>query len=143
MRLRVAASEIQPRFYVVATATVGAGMLLVAGAGTGRIGCSHPALSQERGIENSDQPQSRHTRISGEGVMGGWLRVRGLLRYNRISAGIRERAADWHFGQTMATIPLIDETAKYQHNIYNRGEPKCNRISRQFSTESVKLYEFA
>jgi hypothetical protein len=32
---------------------------------------NHPAESQERGMENSDQPQSRQTRISGEGVMGG------------------------------------------------------------------------
>jgi hypothetical protein len=42
--------------------------------------CNHPAESQERGMENSDQPQSRQTRTSGEGVMGGWLSVRGLLR---------------------------------------------------------------
>jgi len=41
---------------------------------------NHPADSQERGIENSDQPQSKHTRTSGDGVMGGWLRVRRLLR---------------------------------------------------------------
>ncbi len=40
------------------------------------MGRSHPAESQERGIENSDQPQSRQTRTSGDGVMGGWLRVR-------------------------------------------------------------------
>jgi hypothetical protein len=41
---------------------------------------NHPAESQERGIENSDQPQSRQTCMSGEGVMGGWLKVRGLFR---------------------------------------------------------------
>jgi hypothetical protein len=41
----------------------------------------------------------------------------------------------------MAKIPLIDETAKCQHNIYNRGDPKCNRIKRQFSTESGELAE--
>ena len=48
----------------------------VAGVDCVRMGRSHPAESQERGIENSDQPQSRQTRTSGEGVMGGWLRVR-------------------------------------------------------------------
>jgi hypothetical protein len=32
---------------------------------------SQPAESQERGIENSDQPQSRQTLMSGDGVMGG------------------------------------------------------------------------
>jgi hypothetical protein len=55
-------------------------MEAVAGAGCGRIERNHPAESQERGIENSDQPQSKHTRTSGDGVMGGWLRVRRLLR---------------------------------------------------------------
>ncbi len=47
-----------------------------AGALCGRIERNHPAESQERGIENSDQPQSRQTSTSGEGVKGGWLRVR-------------------------------------------------------------------
>jgi hypothetical protein len=53
-----------------------------AGVGTawGRIGRSHPAESQERGIENSDHPQSRQTMTSGEGVIGGWLRTRLQLR---------------------------------------------------------------
>jgi len=32
---------------------------------------SQPADSQERGMENSDHPQSRQTRMSGGGVMGG------------------------------------------------------------------------
>jgi hypothetical protein len=41
---------------------------------------SQPAESQERGIENSDQPQSRQIRMSGEGVMGGWLKVRWQFR---------------------------------------------------------------
>jgi hypothetical protein len=45
-----------------------------------RIELNHPAESQERGIENSDQPQSRQTWTSGEGVIGGWLNVRGPLR---------------------------------------------------------------
>lgn len=38
---------------------------------------SQPADSQERGTENSDQPQSRQIRTSGDGVKGGWLNVRG------------------------------------------------------------------
>jgi hypothetical protein len=48
--------------------------------GWGRIGRSHPAESQEWGIENSDQPQSRQTIISGAGVIGGWLSTRVQLR---------------------------------------------------------------
>src|SRR5580698_5960098 len=61
------------------------------------------ADSQLLGIENSLQPQSRHTRTSGEGVMGGWLMVRVGLRYSRTSAGITEIDSDWHFGQVMET----------------------------------------
>jgi hypothetical protein len=41
---------------------------------------SQPAESQESGMANSDQPQSRQTLTSGDGDMGGWLRVRGELR---------------------------------------------------------------
>jgi len=41
------------------------------GTACGRGGRNHPAESQERGMENSDQPQSRQTCTSGEGVMGG------------------------------------------------------------------------
>lgn len=67
-------------------------------------GRSHPAESHVGGMENSDHPQSRHTMISGDGVMGGWLSVRGLLRYSRTSAGIRESALDWHFGQAIGDI---------------------------------------
>lgn len=52
---------------------------LFAGA-CGRSERSQPADSHEWGIENSDHPQSRQTRMSGDGVMGGWLSVRGLLR---------------------------------------------------------------
>jgi hypothetical protein len=48
--------------------------------GCGRIGRSHPADNQERGMKNSDHPQSRQTRTSGDGVIGGWLKVRGTLR---------------------------------------------------------------
>jgi hypothetical protein len=39
--------------------------------------------------------------------MGGWLRVRGRLRYRRISAGTMVRASDAHFGQ--ATTHLWTE----------------------------------
>ena len=48
-------------------------------------GLSQPADSQGSGIANSDQPQSRQTLTSGDGVTGGWLRVRGEFRYKRIS----------------------------------------------------------
>jgi hypothetical protein len=47
---------------------------------TGACGRSHPAASQLRGTENSLQPQSRQMRTSGDGVKGGWLRVRGRFR---------------------------------------------------------------
>lgn len=77
------------------------GVIVAGDTGCGRSGRSHPADSQERGIENSDHPQSRQTKMSGEGVIGGWLKVRGLLRYSRTSAGIRETAVDWHFRQTI------------------------------------------
>ncbi len=43
-------------------------------------GRSQPAESQASGMENSDQPQSMQMLTSGEGVMGGWLRVRGKFR---------------------------------------------------------------
>jgi hypothetical protein len=46
----------------------------------GRGARSQPADNQEDGMKNSDHPQSRHTRISGDGVIGGWLMVRGMLR---------------------------------------------------------------
>jgi len=55
-------------------------MALAPGAIGERIELNQPAESQERGIENSDQPQSRQTWTSGEGVMGGWLNVRGPFR---------------------------------------------------------------
>ena len=61
--------------YVVSAATFAETADGVAGAGCGRIERSHPAESQERGIENSDHPQSRQTWTSGDGVNGGWLRV--------------------------------------------------------------------
>ncbi len=76
-------------------------LLWLFGTACGRSGRSHPAASQAWGIENSDQPQSRQTRISGEGVMGGWLRVLGTLRKSLTSAGITDRAPDSHFGHTI------------------------------------------
>ena len=58
-----------------------AGLLIGVGAGeAGRNERSQPADSQERGTENSDQPQSRQIQMSGEGVIGGWLMVRKTLR---------------------------------------------------------------
>jgi hypothetical protein len=50
------------------------------GIAAGREDLNQPAESQERGTENSDQPQSRQIWTSGEGITGGWLNVRGLLR---------------------------------------------------------------
>jgi len=69
----------------------------------GRAGRSHPAASQLRGIENSEKPHSWQTFTSGEGVIGGWLNVRGVLRYSRISAGTTDIDADWHLGQIIGT----------------------------------------
>jgi len=62
--------------------------------GCGRAQWSHPAESQDFGIENSLHPQSRQTSTSGDGVIGGWLSVRGLLRYSRISAGMIDTELD-------------------------------------------------
>jgi hypothetical protein len=50
------------------------------GTACGRMGRSHPAERYERGMENSLQPQSRQTWMSGEGVSGGWLRMREVVR---------------------------------------------------------------
>ena len=45
--------------------------------------------------------------------MGGWLSVRGPLRYSRISAGMMDKDADSHFGQTMDTpLDQKQQTAK-------------------------------
>ena len=95
----------------------------------GRNDCNHPAESQDCGIANSDQPQSRQTRTSGDGVIGGWLRVRGPLRYRRISAGIIDTAPDWHFGQIILTP---QETADVEQPIW--GESNSNWICAGFST---------
>jgi hypothetical protein len=72
--------------------------------GCGRSGRNHPAESQACGIENSDQPQSRQTRMSGEGVNGGWLRVRGTFRKSLTSAGISDKDPDPHFGQIIQNL---------------------------------------
>jgi hypothetical protein len=78
------------------------GKAMVEATGTGASGRndrSQPADSQDFGMENSLQPQSRQVMISGDGLSGGWLRVRGPLRYRRISAGTVARASESHFGQ--------------------------------------------
>ncbi len=41
------------------------------GGGAGRSERSQPAASHWTGMENSEKPQSRQTRMSGEGFMGG------------------------------------------------------------------------
>jgi len=61
----------------------GAQMRKANGLGAGRGGAcgrSQPAASQARGTENSLHPQSMQMRTSGDGVTGGWLRVRGPSR---------------------------------------------------------------
>ena len=70
-------------------------------------GRNHPFDSHECGIENSDQPQSMQTRISGDGVSGGWLSVRGpftikpyLRRDDREGAGLAFRANHLNTPQT-------------------------------------------
>jgi hypothetical protein len=59
------------QLYITATGTVCVANSVSATAGCGRRERNHPAESQARGMTNSDQPQSRQTRMSGEGVMGG------------------------------------------------------------------------
>ena len=68
-----------PAAAILAGTSLGANVCATA-TGCGRSDRNHPAESQELGMENSDHPQSRQTRMSGDGVMGGWLIVRGLLR---------------------------------------------------------------
>lgn len=92
-------SEANCPLYITAAVAGTAAIAASLGVGWGRSERNQPAESHARGITNSDQPQSMHTRMSGEGVMGGWLKVRGLLRYSRTSAGTTDRAADWHLGQ--------------------------------------------
>ena len=101
--------------------------------GSGRSERNQPADSQARGMVNSDQPQSMHTQMSGEGVMGGWLSVRGLLRNSRTSAGTTETALDWHFGQIMHTP---QETRKKTGSLKKgiEGEIQCSGVLGKFST---------
>jgi hypothetical protein len=65
-------------------------------AALGRIftGRSQPAVSQASGIENSAHPQSMHAFMSGAGVTGGWLSVRGEFRKRRTSAAMVATASD-------------------------------------------------
>jgi hypothetical protein len=68
------------RIYETSAIPVGNAFSVPLATPSGRAGFNHPAASHERGIANSDQPQSRHALTSGDGVIGGWLNVRGLLR---------------------------------------------------------------
>jgi hypothetical protein len=95
-------TELSPCYMTATDAPAGATLVSFT-AGCGRRDRNQPAESHARGITNSDQPQSRQTRMSGEGVIGGWLKVRGLLRYSLTSAGTTETAADWHLGQIIQT----------------------------------------
>jgi len=108
----------------------------VFGAVCGRAERNQPAESQERGIENSDQPQSRHTKISGEGVMGGWLSVRWQFLYSRISAGTMAMDEDSHFGQCIGT-PLRQITQVLQN--CNMKLVNFNSLNTSFSTEIMKF----
>lgn len=58
--------------YLVSAGTLVEALTGVTAAGCcGRVERNHPAAIHERGIENSDQPHSRHTRTSGDGFIGG------------------------------------------------------------------------
>jgi len=57
--------------YITAAVAVTAAIPASFVAGCGRNDRNQPADSHARGITNSDQPQSRQTRMSGEGVIGG------------------------------------------------------------------------
>lgn len=78
---------------------------------------SQPAASQALGTRNSEQPQSRQTLTSGDGVMGGKLNVRGLFRYKRISAGMVSTASEWHFGQ-FTHVPLRRRSSVTRENAH-------------------------
>jgi len=57
--------------YITAAAALAVAIPASVTVGCGRRERNQPAESQARGITNSDQPQSRQTRMSGEGVIGG------------------------------------------------------------------------
>jgi len=63
-------AELFARYMTTAIAAAGA-ISVSFKTGCGRRDCNQPAESHARGITNSDQPQSRQTRMSGEGVIGG------------------------------------------------------------------------
>ena len=67
----VGAVETNCPLYITAAVAGTAAIAASLGVGCGRSDLSQPAESHARGITNSDQPQSMHTRMSGEGVMGG------------------------------------------------------------------------
>ena len=54
--------------------------------------------------------------------MGGWLSVRGLLRYSLTSAGILDNADDWHLGHTIFLCTSKGMNLSGQFTIYTRGE---------------------
>ena len=70
-RLALEARQPHRHPYIVAANTFVAVMAAALGVGWVRAERNHPAASQERGIENSDQPQSRQTSTSGGGFIGG------------------------------------------------------------------------
>jgi hypothetical protein len=54
--------------------------------------------------------------------MGGWLSVRGLLRYSLTSAGIVDNADDWHLGHTIFYAPQNQMNWSDQPTRDTRGE---------------------
>lgn len=63
-------TELLP-YYITTAAALAVEIPASLTVGCGRRERNQPAESHARGITNSDQPQSRQTRMSGEGVMGG------------------------------------------------------------------------
>jgi hypothetical protein len=97
-------------------------------AGTlGSIGRSHAEI-QFVGIRNSDQPQSRQTWTSGFRENGGWLSVRGALRYRRISAGMTDKSSDLQLGQTIAYTPKV-ELPCGKHNSKPSSTDRATKIT--------------
>src|SRR5258708_31737442 len=63
--------------------------------------------------------------MSGEGVNGGWLKVRGALRYRRISAGIKDSDPELHLGQDIDTPQK--EVDLWKTRLYSDLFPKSNK----------------
>jgi len=63
--------------------------------------------------------------MSGEGVNGGWLKVRGALRYRRISAGIKDSDPELHLGQDIETPQK--EVDLWKTRLYSGVFPKSNK----------------